>query len=198
MTLDPIFESISRLFSPETWSGASVWFDRLLSALTPYSTVLSLLFLTGIVYCFLRYEQIVEETYHDDRAHGNGSEHHGEAGETRGEGEAPPAENPIAKRFAKVLEHGNSTRESDWRLAILEADVLLDEMVTGMGYHGDSLGEKLKAIEKSDFLTLDKAWEAHAVRNKIAHEGAAFTLTEREAKRVIALYEEVFKEFRYV
>lgn len=198
MTLDRIFEGISRLFSLETWSGVAVWMERFLGALAPYSTVLSLLFLTGIVYCFLRYEQIVEETYHDDRAHGGGHGHPEGEGGAQSESEEPPAENKIAKRFAKVLEHGNSARESDWRLAILEADVLLDEMVTGMGYHGDSLGEKLKAIEKSDFLTLDKAWEAHAVRNRIAHEGAAFVLSAREAKRVIALYEEVFKEFRYI
>src|SRR3990167_5557173 len=84
------------------------------------------------------------------------------------------------------------------RLAVLEADVLLDEMVTHMGYHGDSLGERLRSVEKSDFVTLDKAWEAHAVRNKIAHEGSAFPLANREAKRVIGLYEEVFREFHYI
>ena len=98
----------------------------------------------------------------------------------------------------RVQKHLHSENESDWRLAVLEADVLLDEMVTGMGYHGDSLGEKLKGIEKSDFLTLDEAWEAHTVRNKIAHEGASFVLTEREAKRIGKLYENVFKEFHYI
>jgi len=72
------------------------------------------------------------------------------------------------------------------------------EMVTNMGYHGDSLGEKLKSVEKSDFTTLDLAWEAHAIRNRIAHEGAAFALTEREAQRVMKLYEDVFREFHYI
>ena len=161
-----------------------------LDRVAPYSTVLSLLLLMGIVYCFVRIEQIIRATKHEDVPHGGG---HG----VGGSGNRAVADSPQS-RFARVQAHANSSRESDWRLAVLEADVLLDEMVTGMGYHGDSLGEKLKAIEPSDFTTLDKAWEAHAVRNKIAHEGAAFTLTEREAKRVVGLYEEVFREFKFI
>ena len=159
--------------------------------LAPYSTVASLLLITGIVYCFLRIEQIVHATKHEDKPHGDG---HGEKSGHGGGTEANPAE----QRWERVQTLLNSARESDWRLAILEADVMLDEMVGHMGYHGDSLGEKLKGVEKSDFTTLDLAWEAHGVRNRIAHEGAAFALTEREAKRVIQLYEDVFQEFKYI
>ncbi len=101
-------------------------------------------------------------------------------------------------KWEHVLELVNSERPSEWRQAIIEADIILDEMVTKMGYRGDSLGEKLKSIEPSDFLTLNAAWEAHKVRNKIAHEGSDFILTQREARRVIGLYEEVFREFYYV
>src|SRR3989338_3422781 len=160
--------------------------------LTPYSTVFSLLLITGVVYCFLRIEQIVSDTLHEDKRHGKG---HGHGGK---EGEGWHGENPSEKRWGRIMTRLDSERESDWRLAVLEADVLLDEMITHMGYHGDSLGERLPGVEKSDFVTRDKAWEAHAVRNKIAHEGAAFALTEREAKRVINLYEEVFREFHYI
>lgn len=160
-----------------------------LQGLTPYSTVFSLLLITGIVYCFLRIEQIVHETKHEDKRPGG----HGRETD-KGEHE-PELSN---KRWQQVITRLDSERESDWRLAVLEADVLLDEMITHMGYHGDSLGERLRGVEKSDFVTLDQAWEAHAVRNKIAHEGATFSLTEREAKRVIKLYEEVFREFHYI
>jgi hypothetical protein len=191
MILDAFFEKISSLFSGDLWAAFPARFDAFLAALAPYSTVFSLLFLTGIVYCFLRYEQIVEETYHDDRLHLPPRER--AVGE-----ETTTVADSVAKRFERIRGHVNSEKESGWRLAVLEADVLLDEMVTNMGYHGDSLGEKLKSVEASDFLTLPKAWEAHAVRNRIAHEGAAFALSQREARRIIGLYEEVFKEFRYV
>lgn len=159
--------------------------------LAPYSTVVSLILLTGIVYCFLRIEQIVSATKHEDKPHGG--RHGGKSGH-----KAAAEANPAGERWERVQKLLNTSRESDWRLAILEADVFLDEMVTNMGYHGDSLGEKLKSVEKSDFTTLDLAWEAHAIRNRIAHEGAAFALTEREAQRVMKLYEDVFREFHYI
>lgn len=101
-------------------------------------------------------------------------------------------------RWEKILRDVESDNPNDWKQAIMEADILLDEVVTRMSYHGDSLGEKLRTIERSDFLTLDKAWEAHKVRNAIAHEAVDYILTQREAKRVIELYREVFKEFFFV
>jgi hypothetical protein len=57
------------------------------------------------------------------------------------------------------------------------------------------VAEKLKSVDSSDMLTLDAAWEAHKVRNRIAHSGSDFELNEREAKRVIMLFESVFREF---
>ena len=75
---------------------------------------------------------------------------------------------------------------------------MLTDIVSRMGYSGEGLGEQLKQVEKSDFTTLDKAWEAHKVRNTIAHEGGDFILTQREARRIIGLYEDVFREFHYL
>ncbi len=188
MTSDNLWSVLLGPAATTLWHAAEERTASFLSAAAPYSTVLSLLLLMGIAYCFVRIGQIIRATKHEDVPHGGG---HRAGGNTA-------VADSSQSRFARVEAHVHSSRESDWRLAVLEADVLLDEMVTGMGYHGDSLGEKLKVIEPSDFTTLDRAWEAHAVRNKIAHEGAAFSLTEREAKRVVKLYEEVFREFKYI
>lgn len=102
------------------------------------------------------------------------------------------------EKWKKIMNYMDSMNVADWRMAILEADIILDEMTTKMGYIGDNLGEKLKSVEKSDFTTVDKAWEAHKIRNTIAHEGSDYVLTNREARRIIGLYEEVFKEFYYI
>lgn len=87
---------------------------------------------------------------------------------------------------------------NDWRQAIIEADVILEEMLEKIGYDGMTIGDKLKNVEPSDFNTLNQAWEAHKVRNKIAHEGSSFAMTKDEAERAISMYEEVFKEFFYI
>jgi hypothetical protein len=106
------------------------------------------------------------------------------------------ATDKIQERWQKVLLHVESEESSNWRLAIMEADIILDDMLDKQGYHGDSIGDKLKSVEPSDFNTVEQAWEAHKVRNQIAHEGTDFLLTHREAKRVIGLYKNVFEEFR--
>ena len=99
--------------------------------------------------------------------------------------------------WQKLIDYVESDNEANWKLAIIEADKILDELVKKMGYPGDDMGERLRAVEPSDFLTLEDAWEAHRIRNKIAHE-AGFTFTKREAKRVLGLFEKVFREFDYI
>jgi hypothetical protein len=107
----------------------------------------------------------------------------------------PPVVN---EKWEKVLAHINSVNPSDWKLAILECDIMLSDILEKMGYMQESIGEKLKSIEPSDFTNIEAAWEAHKIRNQIAHEGSEFMINEREAKRVIGLYEVVFREFEYI
>lgn len=100
--------------------------------------------------------------------------------------------------WLEVEQKINSVNPSDWRLAIIEADVLLDEMLEQMGLPGDHLGERLKAANKSFFNTLDEAWQAHKVRNIIAHQGASYQLSYNEAKKTVDLYRRVFEEFYFI
>lgn len=109
-----------------------------------------------------------------------------------------PVEEFKNKRWEKVLTHMNSDNQNDWKFAILEADIILAELLDTMSYRGETIADKLKKVEPSDFQTIEAAWEAHKVRNTIAHEGTNYVITEREAKRVISLYRVVFEEFHYI
>ena len=112
--------------------------------------------------------------------------------------EAPAAAAPVNPKWQRILDHAGSTNENDWRQAIIEADIILAEILDTLDLPGDSIGDKLKAIEKGDFLTQGNAWEAHKIRNRIAHDGSAFVLTERQAREVINQYESVFREFKVI
>jgi hypothetical protein len=109
--------------------------------------------------------------------------------------DAEPVKNPLTEKWEKIVKLSESTNHSDWRLAVIEADIILDELLTKLQLPGDTMGDKLKAVEKSDFTTIESAWEAHKFRNNIAHEGSDFLVNEREIRRIIFLYEAVFKEF---
>ncbi len=111
---------------------------------------------------------------------------------------APESVGGVNPRWLHIEELARSVNPSDWRSAIIEADIMLDDMLTKQGYDGEGVGEKLKSVESSDFNTLNEAWEAHKVRNQIAHQGSAFDLSDTLARRTIAQYEAVFREFRAI
>jgi len=113
-------------------------------------------------------------------------------------GEKPETEKQSNRRWSNIQSLMNSYNMNDWKQAIIESDTILEEMLDKMGYKGQSIGDRLKQVEKSDFTTLNHAWEAHKVRNRIAHSGSNFTLSKDEAERVIDMYREVFSEFFYI
>ena len=75
---------------------------------------------------------------------------------------------------------------------------MLNELLDVLGYRGETMADKMKQVVRGDFNTIDLAWEAHKVRNRVAHEGAEHLLSGREARRVISLYEQVFREFKFI
>lgn len=101
------------------------------------------------------------------------------------------------KTWEKVIDLMSSDNPNDWKLAVIEADKMLEQVVSTFAVPGDNLGEKMKNIEKGDFLNLDSAWMAHKVRNRIAHEHN-FHLGQREAQLAIGNYEKVFREFDFI
>ena len=101
---------------------------------------------------------------------------------------------PKNNRVEDMLKHGASDSPNDWKLAIIEADIILDEILKDAGYAGASLGERLKSISPSQLQSLDDAWQAHKVRNQIAHAGSDFVLTRKLAEDTIKQYRRVFYE----
>lgn len=99
-----------------------------------------------------------------------------------------------SSRFTQVREHIESDNPNDWKHAIIESDIILDKALKQLGYAGASLGERLRSITPTMLGSIDDAWEAHKVRNQIAHGGADFVLTHKIAKDAIVRYERVLGE----
>lgn len=91
-----------------------------------------------------------------------------------------------------------SQHASDWKLAIIEADSMLESLMEQLGFRGETLGDRLKIANQENFPNLTIAWEVHTIRNRIAHEGLTFEVSQHEAKRVISLYEQIFHEYGYI
>lgn len=149
----------------------------------PFATLASLLFLTGAIYSIIRIGQLKAEEH--ERLEESLARHEASKGKVE------------VTRWQTILTHATSDNPNDWKQAIIDADIILDELLTTMGYEGDGVGEKLKAADPVNFRKLNEAWGAHKVRNTIAHT-AGYTLTQHETRRAIELYRQVFEEFYVV
>ncbi len=79
---------------------------------------------------------------------------------------------PIADGWQRVETLSKTGNLNESRLAVLEADKLLDRALVLLSVSGGSLGEKLKVAERK-FLNREAyqaAWQGHRTRNRIAHE----------------------------
>jgi len=146
-------------------------------------TIFIILCIAGIIYFLLGIREINNDEYHKYKPLDN------------------KKEEKVAKHSAQwqiILDHMESLNPIDWRVAILEADTMLDEMLKKIGAEGETLGERLKSMNLNEFRSLQMAWDAHKARNTIAHEGLDHQLNKHEAQRIINLYKQVFSEFQYI
>lgn len=100
-------------------------------------------------------------------------------------------QNEFTEKWNIVLKYISEENELMSRMAIVESDILLDKVLRDRGYFGQDLGEMLKNL---NIEHVNDAWEAHKIRNRIAHEGMSYHVPQREARRVISMYESVFRE----
>ena len=99
-----------------------------------------------------------------------------------------------ATRWQSILDKVNSDLEPNWKIAVMDADILLDEVLQEQGYVGSGVGERLKQVGPEFKDSISYAWEAHKVRNQVAHD-AQFALSQREARKTISMYERFFSAF---
>ena len=87
----------------------------------------------------------------------------------------------------------NSVNPNDWKVAVIEADKLLDETLASVGTPGFSMGDRLKNIVNADVgNNLDGVWNAHKTRNAIVHN-PGFELTSEIARKAVKTLEDATK-----
>lgn len=79
-----------------------------------------------------------------------------------------------------------------WQFAVLSADKLLDTAMRERGVPGDTMGERLKAA-KNRFSNINRVWEVHKLRNRIAHEHNV-KLSKRQAGEALKVFKKALQE----
>lgn len=80
----------------------------------------------------------------------------------------------------------HQTNEQHWRQAVLEADKLVDQAFRDLAVPGATFGERLRAAEwRFDKTTYHNLWEAHKLRNQIAHE-VGYQIGKQDAETALS------------
>lgn len=103
----------------------------------------------------------------------------------------------LRDRWNVILGLLDSSKESDWKLAVIEADKLVDDSLAKAGYAGATFGDRLSNIEPGMLLSLDGIWWAHKVRNRLAHEVDYF-LRYTEARQAVGYFEAALAELQLI
>ena len=81
---------------------------------------------------------------------------------------------------------------SSYHLSVLNADKLMDKALIDRGFKGKTTGERMKNAASS-FSDRNGIWNAHKLRNKIAHEPDA-CLTYDQARYSLASFRKALKD----
>lgn len=96
------------------------------------------------------------------------------------------------KQWAKVLKKLETGKEADYKLAVIEADGLLNDILKKMGYKGETMAKILEQLDATILSNIDQIWEVHKIRNKIVHD-PDYGLSLEQARKILGIYEKTFR-----
>ncbi len=94
----------------------------------------------------------------------------------------------IDKDWAKIEARFSRGAESDAKLALIEADTVLNDVLQAQGYSGDTLTDKLQKLSIDIMENLPEVKKAHETTSNIIHD-PTYHLSMNEAKSMIDVYE---------
>lgn len=157
------------------------FFEKNLVWLEIFSVILSALFLGGIIYVIFKtnYLEIKKEQLLDILGQGYVSKRRS------------------LKGWRQIQARLQASEQNQWKLAILEADHMLNEILKMSGYLGKDLEDKLELITPAQLSNVEEVQKAHQVRGKIAQD-PAFAISREEALEVIEVYKKSFVELNLI
>jgi hypothetical protein len=99
----------------------------------------------------------------------------------------------LQKQLAKIRGRSKSGVETDYKLAIIDADDFLAEILENRGYEGKDFKDTLSRAGRLITPILDDVLRAHETRNSVVYD-PNFKLTADQAKKILDTYESAIKD----
>lgn len=97
------------------------------------------------------------------------------------------------KEWRKIKARLETEMESESKLAVIEADKMMDDILSQMGFGGANLNEKLDKMTAETLSNIQEVREFHKVRNNIVHD-PTYKLSLEEAKKALVVYEKALTD----
>ncbi|MFH1582503.1 MAG: hypothetical protein ABIA08_01965 [bacterium] len=107
----------------------------------------------------------------------------------------PSGVKKLVKAWNKIKTRLDSGLESEYKLAVIEADGVLDDVLRRMGYRGENLEERLAKLTSATLSNIENIKEAHKSRTNILHNPDQ-GLSLDEAKKILAVFEKAFEDIQ--
>lgn len=101
----------------------------------------------------------------------------------------------IVSAWAKVESKLKEGSADSLRLAVVEADGIVDQALKRMGLNGETFADRLGRLNPDKYQTLDRLWDAHRLRNNLVHT-PDFHVPAAKAEEAIAAYEAFLKDIK--
>ena len=100
----------------------------------------------------------------------------------------------VTKKWEKIKKRLETGSEEEYKLAIIEADALLNKCLINLKIGLETLEESLrKRIGQDTISNIEEVKEAHRIRNQIVRE-PDFKLSLEKARELLAIYEKALQE----
>jgi membrane-anchored protein YejM (alkaline phosphatase superfamily) len=94
----------------------------------------------------------------------------------------------MSKQWSKIKKRTESGAESDYKLAIIDADDFLEEVLDDRGYDGKDFEDSIKKAGRLVAEISEDILRAHETRNSIVYN-SDFKISVDQAKKILAIYE---------
>lgn len=103
----------------------------------------------------------------------------------------------MRKKWDKIETRLGGEDISQYKLAILEADVLIDSIFKSMGIKGSNLTERLDNLSPGQMEDSEDLKNTHKVRNQIVND-PSFQIGKEEAKKTLDVYSKFLTENEFM
>ena len=95
----------------------------------------------------------------------------------------------VSKNWEKILKRLEKGMESEIKLAVIEADDLLNDVLERMGYTGNNLGERLKQLDEATLPNIHEVLDIRRIKGNIVHD-PTYRLNLEQTRMILYVYKQ--------